>query len=236
MEDSRQSTLQNQHMHVRHVGWMYVALVVIAFAAVIGTGFGVYYLQQGQVESLEKALSEKNEIKVASSKEITPAATTTAFNRTPLPYTFDYPSSWSLTADKLIDGEAKVGDYDSYLITLSAPGTVYDPSAYGAKVVKKGTVINIGASKSSYKAIAELRNTRGFQSMSKDAKDVTFGGVAGVQFIQAWEGPQTLNTSTVKDGWQYTISMDAEGGSQDEELTAPVFKDYEAIVKSFKFR
>lgn len=221
---------QNQHMHITHAGWMYVALVVIAFAAVIGTGFGVYYLQQGQVESLEKALSEKNTMKVAASKEITAATTTATFSEQQIPYTFSYPADWTKRYNAPIHVNPDVVQ-PRYDIGFSAPATFVTEEPIGGSYVQAGAQITVGMEPTTQKTAAEWIKTLPAIMKINDRKDATVAGITAIEFRTAYESQDTFYTVFVKDGKLYRFTFVAKEGVQNK-----YFQAYKDLVTSVKFK
>lgn len=230
--DEQQTTNQyKEHMHITHAGWMYVALVVIAFAAVIGTGFGVYYLQQGQVESLERALSDKSGMKVATSKEITSATATTPFSEQQIPYTFSYPTDWVREYDAPIH-TGPTTPQAKYVISFKAPGTFIATEPIGVKSVKAGALITVRAETSKVNTPDEWIKSLNPTMKVSDRKDVTIAGVAAAEFRASYEGQEMFYTVFVKDAKAYVVSFVAGDGLQ----TSKYFSAYKDLVASLKFK
>jgi hypothetical protein len=231
MEELQRGNEQNQHMHVHHVGWMYVALVVIAFAAVIGTGFGVYYLQQGQVESLEKALSEKNSMKVAASKEITSATTTATFSEQQIPYTFSYPVDWTKRYNAPIHVNPDTAQ-QKYSIGLSAPGTFITEEPIGGGHIRAGAQITVDVEPATQKAADEWVKTLPAAMKLNDRKDTTVTGIPAIEFRTAYESQDTFYTVFIKDGKLYRYTFVAGDGLQSSKY----FQQYKSLLTSVKFK
>jgi hypothetical protein len=211
-----------EHVHVTHVGWMYMALVFISFAAVVGTGLGVYYLQQGQIDSLTQSLGEKHAAATGKVKEVTPTIQGTKFDRKAVPFTFDYPSDWAAVLDT----------YTSYGALLYVPGTVDEEMPTGGKVATKGAVLGVRATKTSFKVIDEISKQKDFAKMHRDISKTTMASLPGLRYTWAWAGPQVMATTVLKDGWEYSVTLSQNG----EVRNGGYVVAYEALVKSFKFK
>jgi hypothetical protein len=219
----------NEHMHITHAGWMYVALVVIAFAAVIGTGFGVYYLQQGQVESLEKALAEKSHMNVASSKEITAAEGTVQFAEQQIPYTFSYPSDWVKAYNAPID---TASSQSKYVITLTAPSTKISSEPMGTEAVKAGAIVKVRMESTPFKTIQEVLAAYPAQIKLNERKNMTVSGIPAIEYRMAYESQDTFYTDFIKDGKLYQFIFVAGDGLQGSKH----FQAYKDLLASVKFK
>lgn len=222
---------QSEHMHITHAGWMYVALVVIAFAAVIGTGFGVHYLQQGQVDSLEKALAEKSHMSVASSKEITAAEGTVQFTEQQIPYTFNYPSDWSKRYSAPIHVNHETPQ-SRYSIGLSSPGLFETEEPIGGGYLRAGAQITISMEATPFKTVQEIIKAYPAYIKVNDQKDTKVAGIAAVEYRMAYESQDTFYTDFIKDGKLYKYSFVAGDGLQNSKY----FQVYKDLLASVKFR
>jgi hypothetical protein len=219
-------------------------IIVLALAAILlttGSAAAVYFWQQQEVTQLRTQNSDLQQqvksipLPVTEKKEEEPVKLT-IFEKTGIPFSFSYPEQWTLTLDHFFDKATKLDSYQNYTLVLYVPGSRHEETGIGGIATVRGAKIGVYASKTQYKTMAELAATKGFRAMTKDESSTTMGGLPALRYYTAWEGPNLLTTSVIKDGWQYTIQMDVEGESKGEELTAPVFKDYEALVKSFTFK
>jgi hypothetical protein len=220
-----------EHVHVTHVGWMYMALVFISFAAVVGTGLGVYYLQQGQIDSLTQSLGEKHAAATGKVKEVTPTIQGTKFDRKAVPFTFEYPSDWTAVLDKPLLEDSKLDAYNSYGALLYVPGTI-DEEMPGGKSATKGAVLGVRATKTSFKVADDITKQKDFAKMHRDISKTTMASLPGLRYTWAWEGPQVMATTVLKDGWEYSVTLSQKGEVRNGGYVAA----YEALVKSFKFK
>lgn len=234
MQDGQMQPSQTEvpkgHLHIKHVGLLYVALVVVSFVAVVVTGLGVYYLQQGQIDSLSKSLSDEHNQKTGTTKDV--VAQLATFTRPTVPFSFTYPDNWVVVGDHAFAADVKAGTYPNYSFTLYAPSTTVEQTAAGSPATSKGARIEVYAYRNNtQKTVADLKKSADFAATAKDVRDVTIGDVPAVQYSWAASGQETVDSAVFKDGWQYTIKFDA--GS--DEKNSPALSDYDALVKSFKF-
>lgn len=231
-EPQRTNQSPQAHVHITHVGWMYMALVFISFAAVIGTGLGVYYLQQGQIDSLTQSLNEKHSAATGKIKEVTPTVQGTRFERKTVPFTFEHPSDWVAVTDKPFLEDSRVNEYDNYAITLYVPGTFDEETPLGGTTAYKGAVFKVIGAKTPLKTIDDISRQAGFASAHKDVSKVTMASLPALRSTSVFEGPQVLQTEVIRDGWNYSVSMTHAGELKDSQY----LQAYNALVKSFAFK
>ena len=223
INDNAVTPSHNPKPFKHHLMWMYVVLTAAAFAAVAGTGAGVYYLQQGQIDSLSAAISNMQLTQKAAVADKT-------FAEKQSPFTFTYPGDWTKVYDKPIQSDTPQANYN---ITLMSPGTVVNNELIGSDTVKEGARINISVSDAKFTTIDQwLADSFTGKTLTKAPKDVKVAGVSAKQYNFAYESQEQVYTTFVKDGKMYDITF--VGGDGLEKSTH--YSAYTDLLVSFKFK
>lgn len=209
--------------------WLWIVLVILLVA---GTGVGVYFWQQGQVDSARR---EKDQAVQQAQQQEEPAqesAQTADFTGPKLPFTFKRPSDWVLQSDTTLTYDNPMSD--SYGLSLYAPGTVETGAPIGGtEIAAGGASIILSVSKSSI-AVASEDLVKNFPGTKPTVTKTTVAGQPAIEYEYAYESPKRVYTVVIKDGMSYTIMFEAKNG---EDLKANAYyKHYQDLVKSFTLK
>lgn len=211
-----------------------ILLTLLALLLIGGAGAGAYFYQQSRIDALNNEKNQLNQqLTEAASKATEEEVLPNQFSYPKAPFTFSYPSNWTLSSEQSVTSNEELPE--NYTINLLAPGTVEAASLIGSQVVvsESGAKITIAKTKATDTDIRKILGALA-EMLKLQFKDVTVGGVAGVEYEFAYESPRRISTAFVKDGAVYYISFDAE---DDANLTKnEYYKNYEQLVKSFAFK
>lgn len=228
MEEYRAQPPVQESQKKTKKGFKTTLYILLALLFAGATGYGVYLWQQQEVDDLKNKNSQsvsenQNKVETKEDPEVT------KFDDKAVPFTFEYPSTWSRIHDKPLTTEAPLSD--QYAVTLVKPGSVIEESLFGTTHVSKGSRIIIYVSKTNIAKVSD--RFTGIYQYATDKKDKIVNGIDAVQYNFAYESDNGIYTDLIKDGILYSIGFFSDKTKEAEHDSYP---GYENLVSSFKFK
>jgi len=186
-----------------------VALVIVAIALIGGIGFYVYQANQ------KPATTASNTQSTQTAKTQPQKATYTDPN---FHYSFSYPSDWKTQpATQYISLVAKSPDY---VVTNEPIGPI----------VTKGATLSVNVYNTTG-TVADFVKSGSYSYAAKNIQPTKVAGLDAMQYTFKYEGNPSFDTTVVKDGHAFEISI-----SYADDAALQMYRaDYDAMVASFTF-
>lgn len=223
-----------------------ILVIIIMWA---GSLAGVYFIAKSNKTSTSSSTNDKNDSSQSTNQPEAGAEKTTKFDykKNGIPFTFNYPTNWSITTTSawLYEG-ALQSDPSNYDITLLAQGTVLSETAFGGLTPIKGASVDITVTKKN-QTVAEI--VKNFSNVAGvlDVKKISINGLEAAQYYSLGESKVDMGVVTVfvQGDKQFNLffrsdmaQLDSANSAQklyEADKSSEHYKTYEALLNSMAF-